>query len=183
MCVRIFEDVASSKSGKGILVKAVGVVDASADTVFEEVLNTDRHRRYEWDTLTGDLELVDSLNGHYDVVYGIFDPRCLTWWKSKRDFVFSRQWFRGQDGTYTILQFPSVHKKRPPRSGYTRTEINPSTWEISNLSTSYSSNDARCLVTQTLEISLKGWFKCRTKNCQEFEKTVPYALLSQVSGW
>ncbi|KAL6541200.1 hypothetical protein OROMI_025083 [Orobanche minor] len=228
--VRIFEDVASSKSGKGILVKSVGVVDASADTVFEEVLNTNRHKRYEWDTLTGDLELVDSLNGHYDVVYGIFDPRYLTcrptsavaamafvvssshnatewfstrrteresessslayhvdialmkWWKSKRDFVFSRQWFRGQDGTYTILQFPSVHKKRPPKPGYARTEINPSTWEISNLSTSSSSNDARCLVTQTLEISLKGWFKCRNKNCQEFEKTVPYALLSQVSG-
>ncbi|CAA0819955.1 Protein of unknown function (DUF1336 [Striga hermonthica] len=180
--VRIFEDVASSKNGKGILVKAVGVVEASADTVFEEVLSTDRHRRYEWDSLTGDLELIDSLNGHYDVVYGIFDPRYLTWWKSKRDFVFSRQWFRGQDGTYTILQVPSVHKKRPPRSGYARTKINPSTWEISNLSTSSSSNSARCLVTQTIEINLKGWFKWRNKNSQEFEKTVPYALLSQVSG-
>ncbi|KAI3446803.1 hypothetical protein Pfo_003468 [Paulownia fortunei] len=180
--VRIFEDVASSKSGKGILVKAVGVVDASADTVFEVVLNPDRHRRYEWDTLTGDLELVDSVNGHYDVVYGTFDPRYLTWWRSKRDFVFSRQWFRGQDGTYTILQFPSVHKKRPPRAGYKRTKINPSTWEISNLNTSSSLNTARCLVTQTLEINLKGWFKWRNKHCQKFEKTVPYALLSQVSG-
>ncbi|PIN09380.1 hypothetical protein CDL12_18033 [Handroanthus impetiginosus] len=180
--VRIFEDVASSKIGKGILVKAVGVVDASADTVFEIVLNPDRHRRYEWDTLTGDLELIDSVNGHYDVVYGTFDPRYLTWRNSKRDFVFSRQWFRGQDGTYTILQFPSVHKKRPPRSDYKRTKINPSTWEISNLSTSSSSNTARCLVTQTLEINLKGWFKWRNKHCQKFERTVPYALLSQVSG-
>ncbi|KAL3623957.1 hypothetical protein CASFOL_032773 [Castilleja foliolosa] len=179
--VRIFEDVASSKSGKGILVKAVGVVDASADTVFEEVLNTDRRRRYEWDTLTGDLELIDSLNGHYDVVYGICDPRYLTWWKMRRDFVFSRQWFRGQDGTYTILQCPSVHKKRPSRSGYARTKINPSTWEISNLSIS-SSSAARCLVTQTLEINLKSWFKWRNKSGKDFEKTVAYALLSQVSG-
>ncbi|KAH6794365.1 ENHANCED DISEASE RESISTANCE protein [Perilla frutescens var. hirtella] len=180
--VRIFEDMASSKNGKGILVKAVGVVDASADTVFEIVLNADRHRRYEWDTLIGDLELVDSINGHYDVVYGTFDPRYLTWWQSKRDFVFSRQWFRGQDGTYTILQFPAVHKKRPPRSGYERTKINPSTWEISNLSTSSSLSSVRCLVTQTLEINPKGWFKWRNKHCPKFEKTVPYALLSQVSG-
>ncbi|KAK4431825.1 protein ENHANCED DISEASE RESISTANCE 2-like [Sesamum alatum] len=180
--VRIFEDVASSKSDKGVLVKAVGVVDATADTVFEVVLNPDRHRRYEWDTLTGDLELVDSVNGHFDVVYGTFDPRYITWRKSRRDFVFSRQWVRGQDGTYTILQFPSVHKKRPPRSGYKRTKINPSTWEISNLSASSPSNTARCLVTQTLEISPKGWFKWRNKHCQKFEKTVPYALLSQVSG-
>ncbi|CAK9179468.1 unnamed protein product [Ilex paraguariensis] len=87
--------------GKGVLVKAVGVIDASADTVFEVVLNLGRHQRYEWDTLTGDLELVDSLNGHYDVVYGTYDPRYLTRWQSKRDFVFSRQWFRGQDGTYS----------------------------------------------------------------------------------
>lgn len=36
------------QSGKGILVKAVGVVDASADTVFEVVLNPDRLRRYEY---------------------------------------------------------------------------------------------------------------------------------------
>ncbi|XP_073157572.1 protein ENHANCED DISEASE RESISTANCE 2 isoform X1 [Henckelia pumila] len=180
--VRIFEDIAHSKSGKGILVKAVGVVDASADTVFEVVLSTERHTRYEWDSLIGDLELVDSINGHYDVVYGTFDPRYLTRWKSKKDFVFSRQWFRGQDGTYTILQFPSVHKKRPSRSGYKRTKINPSTWEISSLSTSSSSKTVRSLVTQTLEINPKGWLKWRNNHCQKFEKTVPYALLSQVAG-
>ncbi|KAL0288385.1 UNVERIFIED_CONTAM: protein ENHANCED DISEASE RESISTANCE 2-like, partial [Sesamum calycinum] len=183
VCIDMFVNYGGNmESDKGVLVKAVGVVDASADTVFEVVLNPDRHRRYEWDTLTGDLELVDSVNGHFDVVYGTFDPRYFTWRQSRRDFVFSRQWVRGQDGTYTILQFPSVHKKRPPRSGYKRTKINPSTWEISNLSTSSPSNTARCLVTQTLEISPKGWFKWRNKHCQKFEKSVPYALLSQVSG-
>ncbi|KAL0403943.1 UNVERIFIED_CONTAM: protein ENHANCED DISEASE RESISTANCE 2 [Sesamum radiatum] len=156
--VRIFEDVANSKSGKGVLVKAVGVIDASADTVFEVILSPDRLKRYEWDTLTGDLELVDSVNGHFDVVYGTYDPRYLTWRHSKRDFVFSRQWFRGQDGTYT------------------------STWEISTLSASSSSNSARCLVTQTLEINTKGWLKWRNNHCPKFEKTVPYALLSQVAG-
>ncbi|CAI9097478.1 OLC1v1033911C1 [Oldenlandia corymbosa var. corymbosa] len=180
--VRIFEDVASSKNGKGVLVKAVGVVDASADTVFDVVLSTDRRQRYEWDTLTGDLELVDPVTGHYDVVYGVFDPKYLTWWQSKRDFVFSRQWFRGQDGTYTILQFPAVHKNRPPISGYHRTKINPSTWEIKNLNSSSSSKVARCLVTQMLEINTKGWFKWKNSFSPKFEKTIPFGLLSQVSG-
>ncbi|KAL3629634.1 hypothetical protein CASFOL_026856 [Castilleja foliolosa] len=205
--MRIFEDVASSKSGKGILVKAVSVVDASADTVFEEVLNTDRRRRYEWDALTGDLELVDSLNGHYDVVYGKFDPRYLTrvedekglclfkamvsrtrWNIQSGDLVpfviFPFPFLKFRDFEYvdSILQFPSVHKKRPPRSGYARTKINPSTWEISNLRTSSSSITARCLVTQTLEINLKGWFRWRNKSFKDFEKTVAYSLLSQVSG-
>ncbi|PWA34521.1 START domain, START-like domain protein [Artemisia annua] len=47
--VRIFEDVSDYKPhSKTVLVKAVGVVDASPDTVFEVVLNLDRRRRYEY---------------------------------------------------------------------------------------------------------------------------------------
>ncbi|KAM1508150.1 hypothetical protein ACFX10_017501 [Malus domestica] len=180
--VRIFEDVANSESGKGVIVKAVAVIDASADTAFEVLLNLERHQRYEWDMLTGDLELLDSYDGHLDVVYGTFDPRYLTRWHSKRDFIFSRQWFRGQDGTYTILHFPAVHKKKPPRSGYRRTKINPSTWEIRNLNTSMGSNTPRCLVTQMLEINSAGWCRWKKNHCSKFEKSVPYALLCQVGG-
>ncbi|CAB4288750.1 unnamed protein product [Prunus armeniaca] len=176
--VRIFEDVANSESGKGVIVKAVAVIDASADTAFEVLLNLERHQRYEWDMLTGDLELLDSYDGHLDVVYGTFDPR----WHSKRDFIFSRQWFCGQDGTYTILHFPAVHKKKPPRSGYRRTKINPSTWEVRNLNTSMGSNTPRCLVTQMLEINSAGWCRWKKNHCSKFEKSVPYALLCQVGG-
>ncbi|RAL44166.1 hypothetical protein DM860_016412 [Cuscuta australis] len=178
--VRIFEDVAEAKSCKVVLVKAVGVVEASANTIFDIVLNLDRHQRYEWDTLTGDLELVASLNGHYDVVYGTFELRHLTWWHSKRDFVFSRQWCLGQDGTYTILQFPAVHKNRAPKSGYRRTKINASSWEIRNISTSSSS--AKCLVTLMVEIRSKNWLKWKKNDFSEFEKTIPFGLLSQVAG-
>lgn len=179
--VRIFEDVADSQRGKSVLVKASAVVDASADTAFEVILNIEPQQRYEWDMLTGDLELVDSYDGHYDVVYGTFDPKYLTRWHSKRDFVYSRQWFRGQDGTYTILQVPVVLKKKPPRSGYRRTKINPSTWEIRDLNTSGSSM-TRCLVTQMLEIHSSGWFGWKKNHSSKFEKSVPYALLCQVSG-
>ncbi|RDY04741.1 hypothetical protein CR513_11508, partial [Mucuna pruriens] len=45
---------------------------------------------------------------------------ATTTWHSKRDFIFSRQWFRAQDGTYTILQFPAIHKKKSRRSGFRR---------------------------------------------------------------
>ncbi|RVW43709.1 putative mitochondrial protein [Vitis vinifera] len=64
-------------SGKGVLTKSVGVIDANADIVFEVLLNLDRHQRYEWDMLTVDLELVDSLDGHYDIVYGTYDPNIF----------------------------------------------------------------------------------------------------------
>ena len=35
------------QGGKGILLKSVGVVGANPDTVFEVVLNLDKHKRYE----------------------------------------------------------------------------------------------------------------------------------------
>ncbi|GMI81444.1 hypothetical protein like AT5G35180 [Hibiscus trionum] len=179
--VRILEDVSDSKSGKTSLVKAVALVDASADTVLEVILNTDRQKRYEWDMLTGDLELVDSYDGNYDVVYGTYDPKYLTRWQSKKDFVYSRQWFQGLDGAYTILQFPAVHKKRPPRNGYQRTTIKPSTWEIRSLD-GPDANPEKCLVTHMLEIHTAGWGKWKKNSCSKFEKTIPYALLSQVAG-
>nr|XP_016493723.1 PREDICTED: protein ENHANCED DISEASE RESISTANCE 2-like [Nicotiana tabacum] len=180
--VRIFEDMANKKTGKGVLVKAVAVVEASADTVFDVLLSLDRRRRYEWDTLTGDLELVESLDGHCDVVYGTLDLRKLSWWQSKRDFFFSRRWFHGQDGTYTILHFPTEYKKRPPKSGYRRIKINPSSWEISNISTSSSLNPARCLVTLILEIHSKHWFKWKNNEFSKFERTLPFGMLNQVAG-
>ncbi|KAI4335601.1 hypothetical protein L6164_014235 [Bauhinia variegata] len=180
--IRVFEDVSDHKSGKGVLAKSVGVIDTTADAVFEVLLNTERHQRYEWDMLMGDLELVDSYDGHYDVVYGTYDPKYLTRWQSKRDFIFSRQWFRGQDGTYTILQFPAVHKKKPPRSGYRRTKINPSTWEIRNLNRPMGSNSPTCLVAHTLEIHSAAWCRWKNNQCSKFEKTIPYALLCQVAG-
>lgn len=193
---RIFEDVSGYKGSKGVLVKAVGVLELTPDSAFEMILSLDRHQRYEWDTLTSDLELVESLSGNSDVVYGTYDPRYLTRgrlvretgrdrtgrWKCNRDFIFSRQWFRGQDGGYTILQFPAVHKKKPPRSGYRRTKVNPSTWEIRNLSTSVPANAGRCLITHMLEVHSRGWSKWKSNQSLKFEKTIPYALLHQVSG-
>ncbi|XP_020089742.1 protein ENHANCED DISEASE RESISTANCE 2-like [Ananas comosus] len=179
--IRVFEDVSKSKGAKGILVKSVGVVEANLDTVFEVLMSLDRHKRYEWDMLTGDLELVEAIDGHYDVVYGTYDPKYLTWWNSKKDFVFSRQWFRGQDGAYSILQRPVVLKKQPQRSGYQHIKMNPSIWEIRRLSTSGSST-SKCLVTQMLEINSSFWDKWKRRRSSNFERTISFALLCQVAG-
>ncbi|PAN35526.1 hypothetical protein PAHAL_6G215500 [Panicum hallii] len=178
--IRIFEDIANPKGGKGILLKSVGVVGANPDTVFEVVLNLDKHKRYEWDMLTADLELVETIDGYCDVVYGTYEPKYLNWWKEKKDFVFSRQWFRGQDGAYTILQSPIGHNKRPPKHGCKRTKINPSTWEIRRLNTSGSS--PKCVVTLMLEISPSFWGRWKRRHSSNFDKSIPFALLSQVAG-
>ncbi|KAE9602339.1 hypothetical protein Lal_00049435 [Lupinus albus] len=180
--IRIFEDVSDGKNGKDVLAKSVGVIDATADTVFEVLLNTDRQKRYEWDMLMCDLELVDSYDGHYDVVYGTYDPKYLSRWHPKQDFIFSRQWFRGQDGTYTILQVPALHKKKPQRSGYRRAKTNPSAWEIRNLHTPIASNSPKCLVTHTLETHSASWHEWKNNKNSKFERSISYALLCQVAG-
>lgn len=36
------------------------------------------YKLFRWDALTGDLELVDSLDGHYDIVYGTLDAAYHT---------------------------------------------------------------------------------------------------------
>ncbi|XP_006659442.2 protein ENHANCED DISEASE RESISTANCE 2 [Oryza brachyantha] len=179
--VRIFEDIANPKGGKGLLLKSVGVVGANPDTVFEVVLSFDKHKRYEWDMLTADLELVETIDGYYDVVYGTYEPRYLNWWKTKKDFVFSRQWFRGQDGAYIILQTPASHKKKPPRHGYERTKVNSSTLELRRLNTPGSSTP-KCLVTHMLEMTPSFWDRWKRKHNVNFDRSIAFALLSQVAG-
>ncbi|XP_052164787.1 protein ENHANCED DISEASE RESISTANCE 2-like [Oryza glaberrima] len=179
--IRIFEDIANTKGGKGVLLKSVGVVGANPDTVFAVVLSSDKHKRYEWDMLTADLELVETIDGYYDVVYGTYEPRYLSWWKTKKDFVFSRQWFRGQDGAYTILQIPASHKNKPPRHGYKRTKINSSTWELRRLNPPGSSTP-KCLVTHMLEMSPSFWDRWKRRHNENFDRSIAFALLSQVAG-
>ncbi|XP_078150944.1 ENHANCED DISEASE RESISTANCE protein (DUF1336) isoform X2 [Carex rostrata] len=176
---RIFEDAANSKFSKGILLKSVGVVNASADSVFEVVFNLDRRNRYEWDVVTGDLELVETIDGHCDIVYGKYEAKYKTLWSSKKDFLFSRKWFRGQDGNYIILQMPTAHKKKPNKSGYRREKI-PSIWEIKKLASSH--HISKCLVTQMVEMQPNFWDKWKGSLSANFEISIPYYLLCQVAG-
>lgn len=80
--------------------KAVGVVEATPETIFEQIMSLDSTLRYQWDTLTGNLELVEQIDGHSDIVYGTFDPKYFKRFHGKRDFLFSRYWRRDQDGSY-----------------------------------------------------------------------------------
>uniref|UniRef100_A0A0D3H0P0 Protein ENHANCED DISEASE RESISTANCE 2 C-terminal domain-containing protein n=1 Tax=Oryza barthii TaxID=65489 RepID=A0A0D3H0P0_9ORYZ len=137
--IRIFEDIANTKGGKGVLLKSVGVVGANPDTVFAVVLSSDKHKRYEWDMLTADLELVETIDGYYDVI-------------------------------------PASHKNKPPRHGY-----KPSTWELRRLNPPGSSTP-KCLVTHMLEMSPSFWDRWKRRHNENFDRSIAFALLSQVAG-
>jgi hypothetical protein len=79
--------------------------------------------RYQWDTLTGNLELVEQIDGHSDIVYGSFDPKYFKRFHVKRDFLFSRYWRRDQDGSYSIAQVSTTHKSRPANPCFQRIDL------------------------------------------------------------
>jgi hypothetical protein len=80
-----------------------------------------------------------------------------------------------------ILQSPASHKKKPSRHGYERTHINPTTWEIRRLNTSESSTP-KCIVTRMVEISPSFWDRWKRRTSSNFDRSIAYALLSQVAG-
>lgn len=53
----------SLQNGKGVLAKSVGVIDATADTVFEVLLSTERQKRYEYVTSKNFLRIFGNLLG------------------------------------------------------------------------------------------------------------------------
>ncbi|KAJ7523493.1 hypothetical protein O6H91_18G051900 [Diphasiastrum complanatum] len=186
--LRIFEDVAASnsKSEKGTIMKSVGVVKASPDVIFETIMSLDKSVRHQWDVLTGELELVEHIDGHADIVYGTFDTKYFKRWKSffnsKRDFLFSRYWRRDQDGSYYITQISATHIKRPPKRGYCRLSLNPGVWEITPLPSRPGTTAPRSLVTQIMEITTTGWGRWKRSHYSQFHSTVPYVLLCRTAG-
>lgn len=57
-----------------------------------------------------------------------------------------------------------------------------STWEIRRLKTSNLSTE-KCLVTHMLEVQYYSWGRWWRNQFSNFDKTIPYALLCQVTGW
>ncbi|XP_024522558.1 protein ENHANCED DISEASE RESISTANCE 2 [Selaginella moellendorffii] len=192
--LRMFEDVAALQADRGTIMKSVGVVDASPDAVFEIVMSLDKSQRHQWDVLTGDLELVEHIDGHADIVYGTFDPKYFENWSwyrkyKRRDFLISRYWRRDQDGSYSITQISTLHRNRPKRPGLRRVVLNSGIWEINPLPTRSGTTGSRSLVTQVMEIESTGWGRWRKSwgkwkksDYSSFRKTVPYILLCRTAG-
>ncbi|XP_024530767.1 protein ENHANCED DISEASE RESISTANCE 2 isoform X2 [Selaginella moellendorffii] len=181
--LRIFEDI---KSENGAIMKSVGVVEATPEMIFEMIMTLDISLRHQWDTLTGQLELVEHIDGHTDIVYGTFDPKYFKRWSSlfsyKRYYVFSRYWRRHQDGSYYITQMEVSHKGAPRKPGYRKITLNPGVWEITPLPSKPGTGTPRSLVTQIMEIKSTGWGRWKKSHYSKFHATVPYAMLCRTAG-
>lgn len=180
--IRILEDASSDLTeDKLVILKSEGVIEASSHAIFEMLMDITHPCRREWDILTGDLKLIQEVDGHCDIVYGTFDPKYLRRGNSKSDFVFKRVWRHDPDNTYSILQSSTVHKDCPKKSGFRRITLNPTFWEIKPLA-SDDTSISKSRVSQIMEIRSTGWGRWKHKSFAKLDKTVPYVILCQIAG-
>eukprot|EP00268_Persea_americana_P007218 TRINITY_DN1265_c0_g1_i2.p1 TRINITY_DN1265_c0_g1~~TRINITY_DN1265_c0_g1_i2.p1 ORF type:complete len:731 (-),score=125.31 TRINITY_DN1265_c0_g1_i2:1140-3332(-) len=134
--------------------KAVGVVEASCEAIFELVMGMDG-RRFEWDCSFQHGSLVEEVDGHTAILYHRLQLDWLPMIVWPRDLCYVRYWRRNDDGSYVVLFRSRVHANCGPQPGYVRAHIESGGFNISPL----KSRNGRpwTQVQHLMQIDLKGW--------------------------
>ncbi|KAJ8485638.1 hypothetical protein OPV22_018123 [Ensete ventricosum] len=135
--------------------KAVGVVDATCEAVFELVMTMDS-TRFEWDCSFQHGSLVEEVDGHTAILYHKLQLQWFSRFVWPRDLCYVRYWRRNDDGSYVVLFQSREHPNCGPQRGFVRAHIESGGFKISSL----RSRDGRprTQVQQLMQIDLKGWF-------------------------
>ncbi|KAK9699055.1 hypothetical protein RND81_08G149700 [Saponaria officinalis] len=155
--LRIFEelsDVDYLPRSCSRAMKAVGVVEASCEEIFELVMCMDS-TRFEWDCSFQYGSLVEEVDGHTAVIYHRlqFDWYSMLIWP--RDLCYVRYWRRNDDGSYVVLFRSRVHGNCSAQPGFVRAHIESGGYNISPLKP--QNGRPRSQVQHLMQIDLKGW--------------------------
>ncbi|KAL5550841.1 hypothetical protein UlMin_001017 [Ulmus minor] len=134
--------------------KAVGVVEASCEEVFELVMSMDG-TRFEWDCSFQYGSLVEEVDGHTAILYHRLQ---LDWFPMvvwPRDLCYVRYWRRNDDGSYVVLFRSREHENCGPQPGYVRAHVESGGYNISPLKP--RNGRPRTQVQHLIQIDLKGW--------------------------
>nr|XP_011465059.1 PREDICTED: protein ENHANCED DISEASE RESISTANCE 2 isoform X2 [Fragaria vesca subsp. vesca] len=134
--------------------KAVGVVEATCEEIFELVMSMDGSR-FEWDCSFQYGSLVEEVDGHTAVLYHRLQ---LDWFPMvvwPRDLCYVRYWRRNDDGSYVVLFRSREHENCGPQPGYVRAHIESGGFNISPLKP--RNGRPRTQVQHLMQIDLKGW--------------------------
>lgn len=134
--------------------KAVGVVEATCEEVFELVMSMDT-TRFEWDCSFQYGSLVEEVDGHTAILY---HRLLLDWFPTfvwPRDLCYVRYWRRNDDGSYVVLFCSREHENCGPQPGYVRAHIESGGFNISPLKR--RNGRPRTQVQHLMQIDLKGW--------------------------
>ncbi|KAI6706805.1 hypothetical protein NL676_009767 [Syzygium grande] len=153
--LRIFEELVEVNylaRSCGRAMKAVGVVEATCEEIFQLVMRMDGTR---WDSSFQDGSLVEEVDGHTAILYhrlqlGWFP--MLVW---PRDLCYVRYWRRNDDGSYVVLFRSREHVNCGPQPGCVRAHVESGGFNISPLKS--RNGRPRTQVQHLMQIDLKGW--------------------------
>lgn len=134
--------------------KAVGVVEATCEEIFELVMSMDG-TRFEWDCSFQYGSLVEEVDGHTALLYHRLQLDWFPMFVWPRDLCYVRYWRRNDDGSYVVLFRSREHDNCGPQPGYVRAHIESGGYNISPLKP--RNGRPRAQVQHLMQIDLKGW--------------------------
>ncbi|CAN4077301.1 unnamed protein product [Withania somnifera] len=177
--LRIFEELVNCDllpKGCSRAMKAVGIVKATCEEIFELVMSMDA-TRFEWDCSFQYGSLVEEVDGHTAILYHRLQ---LDWFPKfiwPRDLCYVRYWRRNDDGSYVVLFRSREHKNCGPLPGYVRAHIESGGFNISPLKP--RNGRPRTQVQQLMQIDLKGW---GVGFITSFQQHCLFQMLNNVAG-
>lgn len=160
------------------VMKAVGVVKASADQIFNLVMEYGPERQ-QWDHTFESASVIEIVDGHSDVLY----IRLRQDWgfSRARDLCLARYWKREETGAYSVF-YRSFHKY-PLQAGYVRAYIHSGGYIITPLKTTDGGSEKPCsLVEAVLEMDTAGWSSLLGARISGYPAYLRDSLLSVVAG-
>ncbi|CAA0812055.1 Protein ENHANCED DISEASE RESISTANCE 2 [Striga hermonthica] len=134
--------------------KAVGVVEATCEEIFELVMSMDA-TRCEWDCSFQYGSLVEEVDGHTAILYHRLQLDWFPTFVWPRDLCYVRYWRRNDDGSYVVLFRSREHMNCGPQPGFVRAHIESGGFNISPLKP--RNGRPRTQVQHLMQIDLKGW--------------------------
>ncbi|GAQ86594.1 hypothetical protein KFL_002990020 [Klebsormidium nitens] len=159
--LRIFLDASPErKKGRGCFcclragscsLKAVGVVAAAPDTVFDLVTGL-ASERGQWDPLFDKGRVVEKIDGSTDVVQKCF--RAVGTNVKAQDFCLLRSNVRPPGGSIVVSYQSTQHKKCPVQAGYARGQLKSGGYIITALQ---GGPQPQTLLEHVVELDEGGW--------------------------
>ncbi|WOL19512.1 protein ENHANCED DISEASE RESISTANCE 2 isoform X1 [Canna indica] len=134
--------------------KAVGVVEATCESIFQLVMRMDG-TRFEWDCSFQYGSLVEEVDGHTAILYHRLQLNWFPVFVWPRDLCYVRYWRRNDDGSYVVLFRSREHVNCGPQPGFVRAHIESGGFKISPLK--LQNGRPRTQVQHLMQIDMKGW--------------------------
>ncbi|XP_038973542.1 protein ENHANCED DISEASE RESISTANCE 2-like isoform X2 [Phoenix dactylifera] len=156
--------------------KAVGVVDATCEAIFELVMSMDE-TRFEWDCTFQYGSLVEEVDGHTAILYHRLQLDWFPMFVWPRDLCYVRYWRRNDDGSYVVLLQSRAHANCGLQPGFVRAHVESGGFKISPLKS--RNGRSRTQVQHLMQIDLKGW---GVGYIPSFQQHCLLQMLSSVAG-